>query len=105
MIIARLDGELDQRAAGEARAELEREIKRTGAVNIALDFGRVTFMDSAGIGMILGRYRTVKPLGGRIIVFDASEQVTRLLEMAGLDRLIIIAPTLAEGMKTMERGN
>ncbi|MGN1115713.1 MAG: STAS domain-containing protein, partial [Candidatus Ornithomonoglobus sp.] len=45
MLVMRLYGELDQRTAGEARAALEREIKRTGAINIAFDFGRVTFMD------------------------------------------------------------
>ncbi|MGN0182380.1 MAG: anti-sigma factor antagonist [Candidatus Ornithomonoglobus sp.] len=104
MLVMRMYGELDQRTAGEARSALEREIKRTGAINIAFDFGRVTFMDSSGIGMIIGRYKTVSSLGGRIIVYDASDQVIRLLEMAGLDRLVIIAPTLNEGIKLMKRG-
>ncbi len=104
MLVMRLRGELDQRTADEARSALEREIKRSGAINIALDFGGVTFMDSSGIGMVIGRYKTVSSLGGRIIVYDASDQIIRLLEMAGLDRLVIIAPTLNEGIKLMKRG-
>lgn len=99
MIVMRIGGEIDHHSAKVIRNELEREIKRTGAVNIALDFGRVAFMDSAGIGMIIGRYKTVKALGGDIIVFDVPEQMQRLFKMAGLDKLVVMCDSLREGME------
>ena len=105
IVVMRLCGEIDHHSAGVIRNELEREIKRTGAINIALDFGRVAFMDSSGIGMIIGRYKTVKALGGNIIIFDASEQVRRLLKMAGIDKLAVICSTLREGMEIINGRN
>lgn len=104
LIVMRIYGEIDHHMAGEIKKRLESEIKRTGAVNIALDFGRVTFMDSAGIGMIIGRYRTVQALGGRLIIYDASQQVLRLLEMAGINGLVIISDTLQQGIKMLNSG-
>lgn len=103
MAVMRLQGEIDHHAAAEIRTALEREIKRTGAINIGLDFGNVKFMDSAGIGMIIGRYKTIKALGGNIIIYNASESVKRLLKMSGLDRLVIISKTLQEGINTINR--
>lgn len=98
MLAVRMVGEIDHHAAEGVRKIIEREIKRSGAVNIAFDFGRVTFMDSSGIGMILGRFRTVKGLGGHIIIYDASEQVKRLLKMAGILNLVIVSDTLQQGI-------
>lgn len=103
LLVLHADGELDQRAADELRRTIERELRRTGAVNIAIDFERVTFMDSAGIGMIIGRYKTVSALGGRIIIYGASASVIRLLKMAGIEQLVIISPTLQDGITELKR--
>ena len=56
-------------------------------------------MDSAGIGMIIGRYKTVKALGGSIIVYDIPQQLQRLFKMAGLDKLVIMCSSLREGLE------
>ncbi len=102
MVVVRISGEIDHHIAGNVRSLLEKEIKRSGAINIAFDFGRVTFMDSSGIGMILGRYKTVKSLGGNIIIYDVSEQVLRLLKMAGIQNLVIVSDTLQKGITEMK---
>ena len=100
-VTAYLEGEIDHHTAAEARRAADRELKRTGAVNIAFDFGHVTFMDSAGIGMIIGRYKMVSALGGRLILFDISDHVERLLEMAGVCGLVIVSDTLSHGIAEM----
>lgn len=87
LITVRLQGELDHCSAEKIRKAVEDEIVTTGAKNIAFDFSGVTFMDSAGIGMILGRYKTVKSLGGRIILFAMSPEIERIVRMSGLDRI------------------
>ena len=103
MVLMRVAGEIDHHSADYIRRCLERVIKRTGAVNIALDFSRVSFMDSSGIGMIIGRYKTVSALGGAIIIFDASEQIKRLMEMSGLNSLVIVSDTLQKGISQMNK--
>ncbi len=103
MLLIRVSGEIDHHSAERIRCVLEKEIKRTSAINIAFDFGCVTFMDSSGIGMLIGRYKTAKALGGSVIVFDANEQVKRLMEMSGLSALMIISDTLQKGITQMNK--
>ena len=103
LILVRVTGEIDHHSAESIRRVTEKEIRRTSAINIAFDFGLVTFMDSSGIGMIIGRYKTASSLGGSVIVFDANEQVMRLMDMSGLSRLVIISETMQKGITAMKK--
>ena len=103
LILVRVTGEIDHQSAESIRRVTEKEIRRTSAINIAFDFGSVTFMDSSGIGMIIGRYKTASSLGGSVIVFDANEQVMRLMDMSGLSRLVIISDTMQKGITAMKK--
>lgn len=87
LITVRLDGELDHRSNEQIRKSIEDELMRSGAINIAFDFSRVTFMDSSGIGMLLGRYKTVKALGGKIILLGMSRETERIIRMSGIDHI------------------
>ena len=103
LILVRVTGEIDHHSAESIRRVTEKEIRRTSAINIAFDFGSVTFMDSSGIGMIIGRYKTASSLGGSVIVFDANEQVMRLMDMSGLSLLVIISDTMQKGITAMKK--
>ncbi len=111
-LVARLQGELDHHSAGLVREEIDRALERTGAVNIAFDFRHVTFMDSSGIGVLMGRYKKVTALGGRLAVFGASDTVRRIMRMSGLERFMVIADKLencfeevaADAQKQYENG-
>ena len=87
LLTVRLDGELDHFTTARVREAVESELVRTGAVNVAFGFSGVTFMDSSGIGMILGRYKTVTALGGRIILFGMNGETERIMRMSGVDRI------------------
>lgn len=87
LITVRIDGELDHHTAAEIRERIERELRRTGAVNVAFDFSNVEFMDSSGIGVIMGRYKTVKSLGGRVVIFGMSKEIERIVRMAGVEKI------------------
>lgn len=100
-IVIRLEGEIDHHSAGSIRDALEKEIHRSGAVNIAFDMGRVSFMDSSGIGMIIGRYKTVTALGGAIIIYNATESIKRLMSMAGIAKIAIISDNLHSALKEL----
>ena len=103
MILIRISGEIDHHTSDKIRQAIEREVLRSGAINIAFDFGRVSFMDSSGIGMIIGRYKTAKALGGNLIIYDVNEQVRRLIDMSGLASLIIVSETLQKGINEKNR--
>ena len=70
----------------------------SGAKNILLDMRHVTFVDSSGIGAIIGRYKRVLALGGRVVACSLQPQVARMLEMSGLFRIINWHTTEAEAL-------
>ena len=55
---------------------------------VILDFNKVSFMDSAGIGMIIGRYKMIKMLGGELEIENATRSVRKVLEMSGITKII-----------------
>lgn len=82
-----LEGELDHHAAKSIREEIDENIERIRPSTLILDFKNVTFMDSSGIGLVMGRYRTMQLLNGKLIVRNASLHIRKVMRLAGLDRL------------------
>ncbi|MEE1012921.1 MAG: anti-sigma factor antagonist [Clostridia bacterium] len=87
-LVVKPEGEIDQSCAAELRADIDREIRRQNAKNLILDFGGVTFMDSSGIGVIIGRYKQIKALGGRTMIIRPQPQVDKILELSGLKKIV-----------------
>ena len=87
LLTVRLRGELDHYSVTDIKKAVEDELLKTGAINIAFDFSGITFMDSSGIGLILGRYKTVKTLGGRIVLFGMRPSIERIMRMSGIDKI------------------
>ncbi|MBS5616824.1 MAG: anti-sigma factor antagonist [Clostridiales bacterium] len=95
-----LCGEIDHCAAEGLRNEIEMQIVRQNAKRLILDFSQVTFMDSSGVGMIIGRYKTMHARGGSVAACGLQPPIDRLFHLAGLHRIIAITET--EGRKTHE---
>ena len=87
-LVVKLSGDLDHHSAGKLREKIDRELERTGAVNVAFDFGRVSFMDSSGIGIIMGRYRKIACFGGKVYAIHADRQIQRILAISGMNRVV-----------------
>lgn len=83
-LLVYLSGELDHHSAAEVREAVDRALLKSGARNLIFCFKQVTFMDSAGIGVIMGRYNKVKENGGVVYVTACGEYVRRILSMAGI---------------------
>ena len=98
-VMVKIDGELDHHIANTLRETVDSKIRCSNAVNVIFDFSNVGFMDSSGIGVIMGRYKTVKTLGGSVIIFGQNSQIKRLVEMSGIDRIVRVADTLDEALK------
>ena len=88
-----LTGELDHHAARQLRQQVDLAVERTRPQRLRLDFSDVSFMDSSGIGLIMGRYRLMQLEGGTLVVTGASERLRKVMRLAGLDRLGILRET------------
>lgn len=88
LLVLKIVDEIDECSAQKIRREADYEIKRHMPRKVVFDFDSVTFMDSAGIGLILGRYKFVNILGGKLEVANLTQSVKRIFEMSGLLRLI-----------------
>ena len=91
-LIVSLTGEIDDCCAQQLRQELEALLRDPAIRHLILDFSAVSFMDSSGIGMIIGRYKTMKARGGRVSAIGLHPPVDRLFHMAGLHRIIGLEP-------------
>ncbi len=87
-LVVKPEGELDHHSAGEVREAIDREITLRKIKNLVLDFNKVSFMDSSGIGVIAGRYKLINSLGGKTMVIRANEQVDKILEISGLKKIL-----------------
>ena len=90
VLILKITEELYHHTVEKIRRNADYEIEKYIPRKVILDFNKVSFMDSAGIGLILGRYKNVSILGGKLEVVNVSEQVKKILNMSGLSRLIEI---------------
>lgn len=85
-----VSGEIDHHNAAVLRLEADEVIQSRLAPNVRLDFNDVTFMDSSGIGFVLGRYRIVDSYGGNIEVVNLSERLYSMMKLAGLEKLVTL---------------
>lgn len=87
-LIFKMDEEIDECTAQKIRRKLDNEIERYMPKEIIFDFNNVSFMDSAGIGLIIGRYKLANMLGGQVQVANLTTPVRKIFEMSGMQRII-----------------
>jgi len=98
-LIVPVTGELDHHLAGALRARIDPVLMREGIRDIIYDFSNAEFMDSAGVGMIMGRHRQVSYLGGRTGVCGVGQAMDRVLRLAGLYRIVTKFENREEAVK------
>ncbi len=89
---AAISGEIDHHSAAGMRMIIDGELGRTMPELLTFDLSDVTFMDSSGIGLILGRAREMQPWGGKVKIFEPSERINKILKLSGLGSLIVKKP-------------
>lgn len=90
LLILKLTEEIDECTVQKIRRKADYEIERYMPRKVIFDFNSVTFMDSAGIGLIIGRYRIANMLGGTIEIANVADSIKRVLELSGLLKIIKI---------------
>ncbi len=89
-LTAAITGEIDHHSARSIREEIDANLKRSLPKELVFDFSGVTFMDSSGIGLLMGRYKLLCSMGGKIVVRQVRPQIARVLKLSGMNKLIRI---------------
>lgn len=89
-VTAYIKGEIDQHSAKDIRCSLDEYISRNRPSVLRLDASAVTFMDSAGLGLLMGRLSLMKQYGGELILVRPGSSVMRMIRLAGMERLLRI---------------
>lgn len=84
---ALINGDVDHHTAYELRETIDNYIKLYTPEVLKLDFSEVQFMDSSGIGLIMGRFKLIKSLGGDLKVINVPKNLDRMIRLSGLSQL------------------
>lgn len=87
-MIIYLSGEIDHHSAREIRDGIDRLIISHRPKTFILDLEGIDFMDSSGLGLVLGRFKKIKETGGDMYIANADNRTMKILKMAGVDKLI-----------------
>ena len=90
LLVFKITEEIDDFSVQKIRRRADYEIERYMPKKVIFDFNSVTFMDSAGIGLIIGRYKFAKMLGGTVELANLTSNIKKIFEMSGILRLIPI---------------
>ena len=90
VLIFKLTEDVDQHTVEKVRRKMDNEIKGYSPRKIVFDFSNISFMDSAGIGMVLGRYKLAKMLNGDLEIINVNKSMKKIFDMSGVSRIINI---------------
>lgn len=87
-LIVHMSGELDHHSAEEVRNKIDDVIEKDNVFKLILDFSGVSFMDSSGIGVVIGRYKKLNAKSGEVCIVNAINSVKRVFELSGMFKII-----------------
>ena len=96
-LTALLRGELDHCLAASVREQIDEKLIQLRASSLVIDLSRISFMDSSGLGLIMGRYAVCRKNGVDFRLRGADGRVIKMLELAGLSRVIDVEETAKGG--------
>lgn len=102
-LIVNLCGEIDQYATAQLKEKIDIELECSSKPNLIFDLSEVTLMDSSGIGLIVGRYKSAQALGGTLLLCGATPSVRRMIELSGIGKVIKSYESIAKAEKALEK--
>lgn len=89
-VIALLSGEIDHHNAKSLRQDIDFSLRENQPEELIMDFSEVGFMDSSGIGLVMGRYKLMQEIGGNLVVRNPPAHIKKVMRLSGIDRLASI---------------
>jgi stage II sporulation protein AA (anti-sigma F factor antagonist) len=100
-LIIRMEGELDHHAVDSFRDKIDSKLALQEIRHVLFNFAGVRFMDSSGLGMVLGRYKLVSEKGGKVMACSLGPRVERVFDLAGLQTRIPVFATEREALENV----
>ena len=91
-LIAYLHGDIDHHGAAPMRVQIDHVLRSEKPAVLQLDFSDVAFMDSSGVGLVMGRYRLLQMYGGRLELRGMSPGVYRIMRLSGIEKIAAVLP-------------
>lgn len=101
-LCVRLSGYLDQETVKDLRTKLIEIIDTNNVLNIVFNMKEVEFMDSTGVGVIIGRYNQIKFKGGKIVICEMNKNIERIIFLTGLARICSLKENEASAINYLE---
>lgn len=101
VLVISLGGELDHHRAGQVREYIDKFLENPTVKNLVLDTENLNFMDSSGLGVIIGRYKTISKRGGKLAVINVNSQIHRIFSVSGLYKIIKSYKGIEDALKDM----
>lgn len=101
MLIVELSGELDHHSAEEVRVKIDDRIDRANIQKVIFDFSSVSFMDSSGIGVIIGRYKRVSLRDGKVAIAAVNKSIKRIFDLSGIFKIINVYSSVNEAIEKL----
>ncbi|NLW22136.1 MAG: anti-sigma F factor antagonist [Tissierellia bacterium] len=98
-LIIKLEGELDHHTSEELRKKIDQLYFSNNLLNMVLDLRGLNFMDSSGIGLIMGRYKNCKERKGNLSIISTNPHIERILKMSGLLKIVNLYSSIDEIIK------
>lgn len=93
--------ELDHHVAGEIREDIDDILMKKSVKNIIFDFENINFMDSSGIGVIIGRYKKISSEKGKVSVININSRVKKVFDLSGMNNIINVYSTYEEALSSL----
>lgn len=100
-MIVTIKSALDHHSAKSIRETIDLYFADTKASHIIFDLSELEFMDSSGIGLIMGRYKFISPVGGRVIISGADEKTDKILSLSGIYKIAARAENVNSALKML----
>ncbi|MCF6464058.1 anti-sigma F factor antagonist [Clostridium sp. Cult1] len=98
-LIVKLKGELDHHTSEDLRKKIDQQYYKNNLLNIVLDLRGLSFMDSSGIGLIMGRYKNCMDRKGKVYVISTNPYIDRILKMSGLLKIVNTYSSIDEAIR------
>lgn len=89
-LLVNFNGELDHHTAKDARESIDSAYDSSNVKNIVIDLNKLNFMDSSGIGLLMGRYKIASQNSGKLYIKNVSDRVEKILKMSGMLKIVNI---------------
>ena len=102
-LVAKPDTEIDHHSAERMRGQIDTAYENSSCRHIIFDFTDVGFMDSSGIGMLIGRYKNTEKRGGRLVIAGMGEEMGRLFQISGLAKILTRTSTIEQALDELKQ--